>query len=374
MQDFEHKPVVMIVDDNPKNLQILGSLLSQNNYLVIAAQNGQQALEYFDKQHPEIILLDIMMPDMDGFEVCRRLKSKDETKNIPILFITALNDIKDKIKAYAAGGADYITKPFVSEEVLARVNVHLQNSRLLTSLKKGNTDLQELNELKDRFVGIAAHDIRSPLSGAMGIVQLLLDEELGKLNTDQKSVLELVRTAGKQILNLIGDLLDVSIIESGNLKLNFSDTSILEIIQNKVRLHQFAVNTKNIRIKTRLTDIPNIKLDPERFGQVLDNLLSNAAKFSPEDTEILVTLEKNQEHIKVSVTDSGPGISEKDQEKLFGMYRKLTAKPTGGEKSTGLGLAISKKIVDGHQGEITVSSTPGKGAKFTIILPHPLIN
>ncbi len=369
MEDPENKPVVLIVDDNPKNLQVLGNLLTQNNCRVIAAQSGQQALDYLNSQLPEIILLDVMMPGMNGFEVCDRLKNQETTKGIPVLFITALDGVKDKIRAFKAGGVDYITKPFVSEEVLARVNVHLQNGRLLSSLKISNDYQKDLNELKNRFLGIAAHDIRSPLAGAMGIVQLLLIEELGKINSDQREVLELVKSSGNQILNLISDLLDVSVIESGNLKLNFSETSLTTMIRDKVRLHQFAVKQKNIRITTELSDAPNVTIDPERFGQVLDNLLSNAAKFSPENSHILVKLEMDDNNILTSVVDSGPGISDEDREQLFGLYRRLTAKPTAGEKSSGLGLAISKKIMDAHQGDIIVTSPPGEGATFTIVLP-----
>ena len=369
MEDPENKPVVLIVDDNPKNLQVLGNLLTQNNCRVIAAQSGQQALDYLNSQLPEIILLDVMMPGMNGFEVCDRLKNQETTKGIPVLFITALDGVKDKIRAFKAGGVDYITKPFVSEEVLARVNVHLQNGRLLSSLKISNDYQKDLNELKNRFLGIAAHDIRSPLAGAMGIVQLLLIEELGKINADQREVLELVKSSGSQILNLISDLLDVSVIESGNLKLNFSETSLTTMIRDKVRLHQFAVKQKNIRITTQLSDAPNVTIDPERFGQVLDNLLSNAAKFSPENSHILVKMETDENNILISVVDSGPGISDEDREQLFGLYRRLTAKPTAGEKSSGLGLAISKKIMDAHQGDIIVTSPPGEGATFTIALP-----
>lgn len=369
MENKESKPVVLIVDDNPKNLQVLGNLLTRNNCSVIAARGGQQALDYINKHHPEVILLDVMMPGMSGFEVCNQLKANETTRNIPVLFITALNEAKDKIKAFKAGGVDYITKPFVSEEVLARVNVHLQNSRLLSSLKISNSELQDLNELKNRFLGIAAHDIRSPLAGAMGIVQLLLIEELGSINANQRDVLELVKSSGNQILNLISDLLDVSVIESGNLKLNLSETSLTAMIRDKVRLHQFAVKQKNIQITTQLTEVPNVRLDPDRFGQVVDNLLSNAAKFSPDNSHIRVKMETEQDSIKISVVDSGPGISEQDQEQLFGLYRKLTAKPTAGEKSSGLGLAISKKIMDAHRGDITVSSSPGEGATFTIVLP-----
>ncbi|MBU2513680.1 hybrid sensor histidine kinase/response regulator [bacterium] len=369
MTDTNQKPSVLIVDDNPKNLQVLGSLLTQNGYSAVAAQGGEQALEYIKKKEPEIILLDIMMPGMDGIEVCKRLKDDEDTREIPILFITALTEVNDKIKAFAAGGADYLTKPFVKEEVLARIEVHLKNARYLKQLTETNQHLKDLNKLKDDFLGMATHDIRSPLSGVNGVIDLILTGELGEINDQQREFLELILKSGKQIMNLVNDLLDISVIESGNLKLTFENCRIRSIIEDRIRLHQFTVKKKEIMIISDLKDNPELTLDPERFGQVLDNLLSNAAKFSPEKSKIFVSLEADKTDVIIKIRDEGPGISKEDQEKLFGMYRKLSARPTSGEKSSGLGLAIARKIIDGHQGDIYVESSLGKGATFVIVLP-----
>lgn len=369
MTQAEPNSLVLIVDDNPKNLQILGKMLTENGLSAVAAQNGQQALEYAGENLPEIILLDIMMPGMDGIEVCKHLKEDEKTKPIPVIFITALSDVNDKMRAFEAGGADYITKPFVQEEVLARLNIHLENSRLLNSLSESNRHLRELNDLKNSFLGIAAHDIRSPLGSVVGIVELMLAGDFGEMTEEQREFISLIHNAGKQILNLVSDLLDVSIIESGNLKLSPEKQQIKPLLEERLKLHQISSNKKGIQLKTRLDEIPEFYFDQERIGQVVDNLLSNAIKFSPEGAEIEVNLSHSEGKVIVFVKDNGPGIPEADQAQLFGMYRKLSAKPTAGEKSSGLGLAITKKIIDAHEGEIEVESHSGKGTLFKVVLP-----
>lgn len=370
MDKKNDKPKVLIVDDNPNNLQVLGSLLTIHEFQTTAVQSGRQALEVLKTSIPELILLDIMMPEMDGFEVCERIKSDPATENIPVLFITALSDIENKKRAFAVGGADFISKPFVKEEVIVRINVHLQKSRYLKQVTETNHHLKEVIELKDRFLAIAAHDIRSPLGGANGLVELILENELGEVNEQQRELLQLVLKTGHQIMHLVSDLLDISVIESGNLKLNFSEISLSKLIADRIRLHQISVKRKNIKIVSKLVEGPQINADEERLGQVLDNLLTNAAKFSPKNTSIIVSLDYQESTAIMKVIDQGPGISSEDQSQLFGVYRKLTAKPTSGEKSSGLGLAIVQKIIEGHQGSISVKSKMGKGATFIVRLPQ----
>lgn len=363
------KPVILIVDDNPGNLQLLGSLLSLNHFDVVAAIDGVQALEFVEKTTPDIILLDMIMPNLSGLDVCKRLKSNPSLSEIPVIFITALNEVEDKINAFAAGGADFITKPIVEEEVIARIRVHLENSRLLKQLKETNEYLKDINALKDKFLGIAAHDIRSPLAGISGLLETIIEGGIGEINPQQREMLTLAFNSSKQVFNIVGDLLDISVIESGNLSLNYEPASLTQIVEERVRFHQYSIKKKNIAIQTHLKETPPILIDKGRIEQVLDNLLSNAAKFSPENSEIHVSVTLTEKTIEFGVQDKGPGLSQHDQEKLFGIFRKLSAKPTSGEKSSGLGLAICKKIIDAHKGTIQVTSSPGDGATFTVSLP-----
>ncbi len=365
-QDHE---LILIVDDEPGNLQLLGSFLKKNEYSVGVAQNGQQALDFVGKKVPDMILLDVMMPNMDGFEVCRRLKVIDCMKEVPILFITALSDTESILKGFQAGGVDYINKPIVQEEVLARIGVQLSNKKLIRELSEANSDLQQLNQVKNRFLGMAAHDLRNPLGAIIGFSEFILEEEYGPVQEEQYPILKRINSASQQMLNLVNDLLDVSVIESGNLQLQISKGSLKLLIEERVMLLEITAAKKEISLTVSSQTDENSEFDPERMAQVVDNLIGNAIKFSPKHSEIKVSLSEKSDQMAIEVRDSGPGISEEDQQKLFSNFQQLSAKATAGEKGTGLGLAICQKIVDVHQGEIIVDSQMGKGTAFIVMIP-----
>lgn len=368
--DSSERGLVLIVDDDPRNLQVLGSVLVKNGYKTAAAKSGAQALDYLQKKKPDAILLDVMMPEMDGFEVCKRLKADPALEEIPVLFITALAETSDKLKAFTSGGVDYITKPFVEEEVLARIRVHLENSRLLKEMTEANQALSDLNQLKNKFLGIAAHDLRNPLTSIIGFSDMFLEGDMGSLDKDQERVIRLVASAGSQMLQLVNDLLDVSVIESGNLKLKPLKGDFKALIEERISIANVSAGRKNIRIDSTLTDVSDLLFDSTRMAQVIDNLISNAVKFSDEGSLVQISLKQLNHQVEFSVKDQGPGLSEEDQKMLFGEFQKLSSKPTAGEKSTGLGLAITKKIIEAHQGQISVESKSGEGATFTVLLPY----
>jgi two-component system, sensor histidine kinase and response regulator len=361
--------LILIVDDEPRNLQLLGSFLKQQGYSVAVAQDGQQALDFVQKRLPDIILLDVMMPQMDGFEVCRRLKAIEAHRRIPVLFVTALTDTDNILKGFEVGGVDYINKPIIQSEVLARVRVHLENQRLVREMADANRDLIELNQLKNRFMGMAAHDLRNPLSGIIGFSELLLAGDFGELSEEQKPIIERLHATGGRMLNLVNDLLDVSVIESGRLTLRIEPHSLRAMIEEQLKLHRLTADKKQIGLVTDYQTEEVTEFDRERMMQVFDNLLGNAIKFSPAGSRIGIQLAHHADRIQFSISDQGPGLNEADQAKLFGTFQKLSAQPTAGEKGTGLGLAISQKIVEAHGGTIAVKNRPGGGATFTVDLP-----
>ena len=366
--DSNERNVILIVDDDPKNLQVLGSVLVKNGYKASAAQSGAQALDYVRKKVPDLILLDVMMPNMNGFDVCKRLKADPVLKEVPVLFITALTETSDKLKAFSSGGADYITKPFIEEEVLARIQYQLENRRLITEIKSANRALQDLDQLKNKFLGIAAHDLRNPLTSIIGFSDMFLEGDVGELDDDQKRIVGIIASASSQMLNLVNDLLDVSVIKSGNLKLQLMNGDLKLLVEERISIAKVAADKKRIELLSSLDDVPELLFDRNRMSQVIDNLISNAVKFSNEKTQIQLRLCQRDEELEFQVQDQGPGLSQEDQERLFGEFQKLSSKPTAGEKSTGLGLAITKKIVDAHHGRISVQSTEGEGATFTVSL------
>lgn len=362
------KPKILIVDDTPTNLSILEEIL-EKDYLISVAQNGTQALSIAEKSLPDLILLDVNMPGIDGFETCRKLKSQADTRHIPVMFITARVEPEDVIQGFKEGGVDYIVKPFNHSEVVARVQTHLKVQQLITQLELKNDELKEVNELKNKFLGMASHDMRNYLSAIKGYSQILQEDknELPEETKDQ--FLDFIYKSSENMLKLVNDLLDVSVIESGKLQLDIQPESFENLINHHIMINQFFADKKNIRIQSDLANLPNCKIDANKMGQVIDNLISNAIKFSESGTTVYISLEQRGDKLVFSVKDEGPGISDEDQARLFQHFQKLSARPTAGESSSGLGLAISKKMIQAHEGQLNVTSQMGSGATFWFEIP-----
>lgn len=243
-------------------------------------------------------------------------------------------------------------------------------SRKNRELKEYNKELKALNQLKNKFLGIASHDLRSPLTSVIGYSDLLLLEMIGSTTEDQKEAIGFINAYAHEMLSLVNDFLDVCVIESGKMKIQISREFLKRVIEDRMKIQKMiAKQKKEITIHTELEEVGECSFDKNRVGQVLDNLISNAVKFSSEGSNIYVTLNKEDSMAKVSVSDEGPGISQEDQGKLFGEFQRLDAQPTAGEKSTGLGLSIVKKIVESHNGIVGVNSEQGKGSEFFFKLP-----
>ena len=362
------RPKVLIVDDTPTNLSILEEILEED-YLISVAQSGAQALEITDKFQPDLILLDVNMPGIDGFETCNRLKEQDSTRHIPVIFITARTEPEDVVRGFEEGGVDYITKPFNYSEVVARVQTHLKVRQLIGQLESRNRQLKELNELKNKFLGMASHDMRNSLSAIKGYSQIL-KEDMEELPAEtQGQFLDFIFKSSENMLKMVNELLDVSVIESGRLQLDKRSSAFKSLAQHHIMINQFFADKKNITLHTELPDVCNCIMDPNKIGQVIDNLLSNAIKFSKSGTRVFITLKEDSGKMIFSIRDEGPGISQKDQAKLFQHFQKLSARPTAGESSSGLGLAISKKMIEAHKGSLNVTSQLGAGSTFWFEIP-----
>lgn len=367
---------VLLVDDTPANIDVLRKTLQPEGYEIAIAPNGKIALTIVDRVLPDLILLDVMMPEIDGFETCRRLKEKDLTRDIPVIFITAKTETEDIVKGFSLGGVDYIAKPFRQEEVCARVRTHLQLRASMKQveaqrgqLEEQNKKLAELNNLKNKFIGIAAHDIRNPLTSMLGFSQLMIENMDALPAAERTQYVKLIHSSSEKMLALVNNLLDISVIESGNLKLAVKPDSLEELCRERVHIFDFNARKKNIFLQPSIEEIGAVPFDKDHISQVFDNLISNAIKFSPQGSNVRVSVEKEGNTAKVSIRDEGPGLSEEDKARLFGAFQKLSARPTGGEKSTGLGLAIVKKIVEAHEGSMSVESKLGSGTTFSFSLP-----
>ena len=363
MTETKEKGNIMVVDDTPANLKILQEVLQIKGYRVLALSDGKTALKVAARNPPDLILLDIIMPDMDGFEVCKSLKADAALRDIPVIFISALTETEDIVKAFAVGGVDYVTKPFQFEEVNTRVETHLR-------LRKQQLELITLNEQKNHFLGMAAHDLRNPLSGIMCYSELLADELAPLLNASQVKLFGQIVKSSEFMSGLINDLLDISAIESGHLSIERRPVDITLPITSCVEINRALAAKKNMAVTLSCpVKLPEVFADVYRIEQVMNNLLSNAMKYAQPGTEITVRLSVEKGEVIISVADQGPGIPAKEQDKLFQAFAKTSVKTTAGERSTGLGLLIVKKIVDAHEGRIGFISEPGKGTEFFFALP-----
>lgn len=363
--------VVLAVDDTPGNLRVLVEALSSYGHEVLVATDGRAALDTVRYARPDLILLDVMMPELDGFETCAALKANPETADIPIIFMTALTETQEKVRAFELGAVDYLTKPFEHAELLARVSTHITMSRLRLDLEKRNRQLEDLNRLKNEFMGMAAHDVRNPLTSVLAcgdLIDAIADtapaEKIRYINGQ-------ISASARRINAIITNLLDVNAIDSGQRRLEIVPNDITAILERVVQQNSHKARTKNIEIVLEAGAGPvTCMIDEGAAEQVLDNVISNAVKYSPPDRRVWVRLALPGGNVRVDIQDEGPGISEEDQGKLYGKFSRLSAKPTAGEPSTGLGLWIVKELTEAMQGTISCQSQIGYGTTFTVEWPR----
>ncbi|MDE3084083.1 MAG: hybrid sensor histidine kinase/response regulator [Verrucomicrobiota bacterium] len=361
-----------MVDDDRLNLRILSGILRPEGYSLMEADTGERALEAYASFQPDLVLLDVVLPGINGFEACRRLCQTYGEDTAPIIFITAKNESDDVVEGLSAGGVDYLPKPFRPKEALARIRTHLHNRLLVEQQRTLVTQLSRANAAKNKFLGMAAHDLRNPLASIRALAEFLTDGTIGRLNAEQIDLIKTIHTASQQMLDLVNELLDVATIESGELKIAPDLNNLAELIEKSVYLANIDAAKKNTRIEFDAHGAdPIVRFDAAKIKQVIENLLSNAAKYSPPGSVVTVVLLENEKECGFAVRDQGPGIPENERDKLFKDFSRLSARPTGGEKSTGLGLAICRKIVEAHHGSITAENlaAPAHGCEFRVMLP-----
>lgn len=370
--------VILIADDLQDNLNIVKAVLGYKGYRVETAKNGKQVLEEVAKQIPDLILLDIQMPEMNGFEACRHLKANPEYKEIPIIFLTAKADSYDIVDGFKHGAVDYITKPFNTMELLARVQTHLELKRSRDLLAEKNKYLEimtvgltKLNNEKNDFMEIAAHDLKNPLTTIRGLADFLRRDFDLAPTAGIKLMLENIVKSSERMFSIIHNLMDVSAIEEGSFRFDATPVDVGIIVRDLTEQYQYQADVKRISLQL---DIPphivaTIHGNFDTLTQVLDNLLSNAVKYSPDGTTVAIRLSKNDSFVRCEVQDEGVGISETDRNRLFGKFVQLSTRPTGNEASTGLGLYIAKKLTEAMNGTIQYLSEPGKGSTFILEFP-----
>jgi signal transduction histidine kinase len=392
--------IIFIVDDMPANLGILDEFLSHHGFEVLIAQDGKSALAKVEKAQPHLILLDILMPELDGFETCRRFKANPATHDIPIIFMTALTDTVDKVKGFELGAVDYITKPFEQEEVLARIKTHLRISQLQQQLQIQNTQLQEKNNqldlltrhlsqrteelrlantelaraarLKDEFLANMSHELRTPLNAILGMSEVLQEGIYGPLNVQQAKSVHTIEESGRHLLVLINDILELAKIEAGKIKLDLIPVSANWVGESCLRLVKELAHKKQVKLQAAFDPNPlTIQADERYLKQILLNLLGNAIKFTPTGGTVRLEIkgDTEQQVVNLSVADTGIGITAENMPYLFKPFVQIDGGLNRQHEGTGLGLALVYRLVKMHGGSISVTSNSGQGSCFTVSLP-----
>ncbi len=352
------------MDDQPANIQIVGSVLGKLGHEIIPAADGPTALKRVALRTPDLILLDLLMPVMGGCDVCLQLKSNPAWKDIPVIFLSASDDKDLIVRALDSGGVDYITKPFNQAELISRVRTQL-------ALKTARDRLTQLAEDKDELMGILTHDLKSCLGG-MNMTAGLLCERIGRLNDDRLQQLsENIFRSSAQALSFVREFLANAATDHG-FALKISPIDLADIVATTVEQYQDPARRKQISLQIDAPDQPVMALaDATAVAQILDNLVSNALKFSSPGKSVYVSVAIVGGFAQCIVRDEGPGFTPEDKSRMFRRYVRLSARPTGGEPSTGLGLSIVYKLVQAMLGELVCESTPGAGTTFTVRLPQP---
>ena len=379
MPKSERRNTVLIVDDVPENIQLISNILYQKGVNIIIAQSGQEALTVVSCEAPDLILLDVMMPDMNGFDVCCQLKRQTHTAQIPIIFLTAKMQAEDILNGFECGAVDYVTKPFNAPELLSRVFTHLelkkardfiseQNKRLAAQ----NEELRELNATKDKFFSIIAHDLKNPF-GQMMMFAELLQEELQKASADRlEHFINIICQVSKQGYRLLENLLEWSRAQTDGIPFEPRPIHLRSLVMESVGVVAHHAENKRIQIEIDIPEHLTLYADAYMTATILRNLVSNAVKFSHEGGAIGIAARNSSEEVEISVTDNGVGIAEKHLRKIFRVDAHHSTRGTKQEKGTGLGLILCKEFVEKHGGRIDVNSEVGKGSCFRLVYPNPV--
>lgn len=367
---------ILIVDDEPTNLRVLYNLLKEYPFRLFTVQDSKLVMDRIEKDIPDLILLDIMMPGINGFDLCKAIKSKPEFSGISIIFISALNDTANIVKGFELGAVDYISKPFQSEEILARLNNQLtiqfqakELSKLVVSLEKKNEELTELNTMKNKFFTIIAHDVRNPFSGILGLSEILI-EDFDSMEKEQiRKIVELINNSTNKCFKLLENLLQWAKSQLDSIAVTPSKNKLNSLIENIFEVYQLQAENKKISLTSQIPADTFYYADKNLVDSILRNLVNNAVKFTRENGNITIYSNVKDNMLFVSVKDTGMGMPPEIANNLFKIGTNVTRKGSNKEDGTGLGLLVCHEFVKKSGGTILVQSEEGKGSEFTFSLP-----
>jgi len=359
------QPRVLVVDDDVLVHKLIRKILQRGNFCYEGVHSAPEATLYLEYHEPDLILSDIQMPELNGIEFCKQLRRDSRFQDIPIIFLTGKSDMDTLKSAYAAGGNDYVVKPLRQIEVISRINHQVDEYRKIKEAKNRIHNLNKENVSKTKFLGVASHDLRNPLVSIRGISQYLESQKFGELNETQLELVQTVTRTSEMMLNLVEDFLDVSLFETGQVKLKPEKTDLIDLVSTAVTLHSASAERKEMTINKVVTASETcLEIDWKLITRVLDNLTTNAIKFSPQGSAIELRLDSEYDSLNLVIQDNGPGIPSDQFDKLFKEFSRTSNQPTGGESSSGIGLYVCKRVMLAHGGDIRAENRPEGGARF----------
>lgn len=364
---------LLVVDDVQSNVLLLKALLGKEGYSISTAMNGQEALDMIGKEKPDLILLDVMMPGMDGFEVAATLKSQESFKEIPIIFLTALDDTQSIVKGFQLGANDFISKPFRKEELMVRICHQLSLVAAKRIILQQTEELKKTIAGRDKLYSVIAHDLRSPMASMKMLLNtIMMSVEQDKMNPEIFDMLEMSNKTSEEVFALLDNLLKWTKSQLGKLTVVPQVIDISELVDGVIEVMRPVAAIKNITIRLEKAERHEVSVDIEMIKSVIRNLLSNAVKFSHKDSEISVNVEASDDRVVVSVADHGRGIKKEDQPKLLQEATHFTTFGTNSEEGSGLGLLLCRDFVRKNSGEFWFESEENVGSRFSFSLPKAI--
>ena len=359
---------ILIVDDVVSNVLLLKILLSNEKFQVCTANSGEACIEQTKTEHPDLILLDVMMPGIDGFQTATILKKNPETQNIPVIFLTALNNPSDLVHGFQVGASDFLTKPFNKEELIVRVMHQIELVAAKRFIEKQNAELRATIGNRDKMYSVIAHDLRSPMASIRMVLNLVVSSvSPDSVGPELWELLDKANKESEEVHDLLDNLLKWTKSQTGRLTVVTQDLDLNDIIPGVVDIFEMIAMTKHIQLQYRGMGSVVVRADNDMLKTVVRNFMSNAVKFSPEGSSVEISVTTEGDFAKVSVRDHGVGIAPERLESIF--HKGETTYGTGGEEGSGLGLQLCADFARKNGGDVTVDSVVGEGSTFSVLIP-----
>ncbi len=364
-QDFS----ILVVDDNKENLKVVSNFLKAEGYQIALSLNADDALSILNNNKIDLILLDVMMPGIDGFTLCRQLKKDGRLKDIPVIFLTAKTETSDLVEGFQSGGVDYITKPFQKEELIARVNNHVALAYAKNEIVEQAEQIRRINRTKDRLYSVIAHDIKSPFANISMLISTLAEGYLDAGSDEYNEILQSINSSTQETYSLLTNLLQWTRSQTGDLEVSPEQITIQELVANTLRFLEPQAEKKEISLEHKLEENLIMFADQNMMRSVLQNLVNNAIKFTRTGGIITIEAAQTDSLVKIKIIDNGIGIPQANMKKLFIDEGQVTTRGTNDEKGSGLGLLLVKEFVQKNGGTISVESKEGEGTTFIVSMP-----